>query len=283
MNHDPPPSAQEGEENKLISFSFPVCHDSFSNLFDFDNAMILPPAPVPDLDPRDDESTNNQVLGNLTMGKKTDCWSAAVDCAVESCANEIVESNLHKQSVSASPVDIYLVVEDMAANLAHSATKNMSRLETLEAAEVPEKLKIPGPDRAQQAKTRGCQVAKYLDSKLLDLQRKNPPRKNKEPTQPSLSSASATRGSTPSRFCHLCTRITKQELALICGNVEKGTCRKVICWRCVKDFCWDWDALKANTNWICTHCRSACPPKAQCFTYKRVNQNRRVDGKRKRA
>lgn len=62
--------------------------------------------------------------------------------------------------------------------------------------------------------------------------------------------------STPSRFCHICTRSAKPNNMLVCSNVTKGTCRKIICFRCVRDVRWDWGALKEDESWICTHCRN---------------------------
>lgn len=61
---------------------------------------------------------------------------------------------------------------------------------------------------------------------------------------------------TPSRFCHICTRSAKPNDMLICSNVKRGTCRKIICFRCVRDVRWDWGAMKDDESWICTHCRN---------------------------
>lgn len=59
---------------------------------------------------------------------------------------------------------------------------------------------------------------------------------------------------TPSRFCHVCTRPTRGEVALVCSNLTKGTCRKVTCMRCVSEIRWDW-RTDDGPSWICTHCR----------------------------
>lgn len=63
---------------------------------------------------------------------------------------------------------------------------------------------------------------------------------------------------TPSRFCHICTRSAKLGDVMVCGNVLKGTCRKVICLRCVRNVTWDWGSAKDDKDWICTHCRKVC-------------------------
>lgn len=62
-------------------------------------------------------------------------------------------------------------------------------------------------------------------------------------------------GSTPSRFCHICTRAAKPDVVLVCGNVGRGTCRKVICFKCIRDMSWDWGSLHGTEPWTCTHCR----------------------------
>lgn len=113
--------------------------------------------------------------------------------------------------------------------------------------------------------------------------------------------------SIPSRFCHLCTRSTKVDVVLICRNVSKGTCRKVICFRCAEEQSWDVQKIRNDDEWTCTHCNNVrdsfltftfdqitqrvanlsppllclfneqnCPLKAQCHTYKRVNQHRKT-------
>ena len=108
--------------------------------------------------------------------------------------------------------------------------------------------------------------------------------------QRSGSGGRSTRGSTsstrscylapPSTFCHLCTRSIKNEQLIICGNVMEGTCRKVACFKCLRELPQDWGSLATNSAWTCPHCRKACPPKAQCNTYRRVNRNRRTRGRR---
>lgn len=61
--------------------------------------------------------------------------------------------------------------------------------------------------------------------------------------------------STPSRFCHICTRSAKQEDVLVCANLQRGTCRKVVCNRCIRDLKWDWGIMADSKDWLCTHCR----------------------------
>lgn len=34
-------------------------------------------------------------------------------------------------------------------------------------------------------------------------------------------------------------------------------------------------ASQVNSQWVCTHCRNACPVRAQCAIYKRTNERRR--------
>jgi len=84
----------------------------------------------------------------------------------------------------------------------------------------------------------------------------------------------------PSRFCHICTRSSKSTRFAKCCHVETGTCRKIICERCAREHRWG-DVIRAieepafAATWSCLHCRGACPSRAQCATYKRVNSRRR--------
>ena len=84
----------------------------------------------------------------------------------------------------------------------------------------------------------------------------------------------------PSTFCHLCTRGAKNEPFIICSNIVKGTCRKVTCFKCLRELPQDWGSLTTNSCWTCMHCRKVCPQKAQCNTYRRVNRNRRTRGRK---
>lgn len=61
-------------------------------------------------------------------------------------------------------------------------------------------------------------------------------------------------GNTPSRFCHICTRSMRPENVLVCSNLTKGTCRKVMCLRCIGDLGWDWHN-EDKSSWTCSHCR----------------------------
>lgn len=74
-----------------------------------------------------------------------------------------------------------------------------------------------------------------------------PPSSSSSPPSPS--------SAPPSRFCHLCTRAAKPHLILICGNILAGSCRKVGCFKCLRELPSDWEALAAPTPWTCTHCR----------------------------
>ena len=79
----------------------------------------------------------------------------------------------------------------------------------------------------------------------------------------------------PSRFCHICTRITKKLNVVVCSNIETGTCRKVICEKCLTENGFDFSEASEGPEWICTHCRFICPTRAQCSTYNRINGERR--------
>lgn len=83
----------------------------------------------------------------------------------------------------------------------------------------------------------------------------------------------------PSRFCHICSRTPKRVRLAVCSKIKSGTCRKVICEKCfVKYGYGDFeDAQKTNeTEWLCPHCSGACPARAQCRTYQRINDRLRV-------
>lgn len=60
----------------------------------------------------------------------------------------------------------------------------------------------------------------------------------------------------PSRFCHICTRTTNPAEVFVCGNVKNGTCRKVICHRCLGEFHFVTNLSQGcAADWECTHCR----------------------------
>mmetsp|Transcript_1334 Transcript_1334/g.3657 ORF Transcript_1334/g.3657 Transcript_1334/m.3657 type:complete len:336 (-) Transcript_1334:241-1248(-) len=80
----------------------------------------------------------------------------------------------------------------------------------------------------------------------------------------------------PSKHCHVCTRARASVTSLICRGVRTGTCRKVICITCFKNFNWDWDdAVAQGDTWACVHCNGVCPKMAQCHVYNKINERRR--------
>lgn len=106
--------------------------------------------------------------------------------------------------------------------------------------------------------------------------------KSQVPQQGSPYSSEPRKPLIPSRYCHICTRITRNLKVAVCENIKLGTCRKVTCEKCVTENSWNtrsaWDTEDEDkvANWICTHCRSVCPSRAQCSTYNRINQERRT-------
>lgn len=62
-----------------------------------------------------------------------------------------------------------------------------------------------------------------------------------------------------------------------CANLALGACRKVVCERCFAGF----DLGAASSDFPCAHCRGACPARAQCVIYDRIN--RRASVKRRKA
>ena len=80
---------------------------------------------------------------------------------------------------------------------------------------------------------------------------------------------------TPSSHCHVCARTAKSVKFAICSRLQAGLCRKVICDKCFGRFGWNWENAINDPNWVCPHCRDACPPgRSQCFIYARVNRKR---------
>lgn len=81
-----------------------------------------------------------------------------------------------------------------------------------------------------------------------------------------------------SRFCHVCSRTPKRVRLAVCSKIRKGTCRKVICERCFGLYKYGnfEQAYEQPSSWICTHCTGQCPPKAQCRTYQRINEQLRL-------
>ena len=90
--------------------------------------------------------------------------------------------------------------------------------------------------------------------------------------------------STPSRFCHICSRTAKKVELLACANLASGACRKVVCEKCFSEYNWDWKSAEKNrSSWQCTHCRRVCPRRAQCAIYRRTNERRREQQQAARA
>eukprot|EP00184_Porphyridium_aerugineum_P002260 CAMPEP_0184697902 /NCGR_PEP_ID=MMETSP0313-20130426/4691_1 /TAXON_ID=2792 /ORGANISM="Porphyridium aerugineum, Strain SAG 1380-2" /LENGTH=562 /DNA_ID=CAMNT_0027156749 /DNA_START=200 /DNA_END=1888 /DNA_ORIENTATION=+ len=88
---------------------------------------------------------------------------------------------------------------------------------------------------------------------------------------------------TASRFCHVCARSLETVRAISCFNTVFGVCRKIICEKCFEMYGWDWEAAsKPGARWSCVHCKGICPERAQCNTYKKTNQRRRLKGLERR-
>jgi len=80
-------------------------------------------------------------------------------------------------------------------------------------------------------------------------------------------------GDSRSRFCHICLRNSKSVKQLVCNNIHRGSCRKVVCQKCFEQYGWNWElASKDNREWLCPHCLGCCPPRASCNVYKKTNQ-----------
>lgn len=94
------------------------------------------------------------------------------------------------------------------------------------------------------------------------------------------------RSATPSTHCHICCRPSRSVQVAICSNIRDGTCRKVICNLCVREYnIGDWENVTApGTTWKCTHCVDACSTvsRAQCFVYTKTNLKRKLAGVSKR-
>lgn len=106
----------------------------------------------------------------------------------------------------------------------------------------------------------------------------------------------------PSKFCHVCVRSGDQVRLAPCANVTSGLCRKAVCEKCFEKhgFAHEWTTASYNYNiigemnnrirdtlpehaWTCFHCRSQCPPTAQCKIYARTNKRRHNQLKQKKA
>lgn len=89
-------------------------------------------------------------------------------------------------------------------------------------------------------------------------------------------------GYAPSKHCHICTRAEGLHNLVVCGNIRRLECKKVICRKCFAEQGWNFHEAKSSSGahtWVCSHCERSCPARAQCKTYKRVNDQR----KRRRA
>lgn len=83
----------------------------------------------------------------------------------------------------------------------------------------------------------------------------------------------------PSQHCHICSRRpTEGSPHQVCGNLQKGRCRKTICTKCFHQFRWDLTAAREAPpgTWECPHCRGQCPQRAQCVIYNRTSDRRRL-------
>ena len=83
----------------------------------------------------------------------------------------------------------------------------------------------------------------------------------------------------PSTHCHVCCRPKSVVPVAVCSNIKEGTCRKVVCKRCITSNGWNWDiATEENSSWICPHCTDSCATvsRAQCWVYMRTNSRRRM-------
>ncbi|CDF41153.1 unnamed protein product [Chondrus crispus] len=83
----------------------------------------------------------------------------------------------------------------------------------------------------------------------------------------------------PSQHCHICSRRpTEGSPHQVCGNLQKGRCRKTICTKCFLQFRWDLNAAREAPpgTWECPHCRGQCPQRAQCVIYNRTSDRRRL-------
>mmetsp|Transcript_5141 Transcript_5141/g.13811 ORF Transcript_5141/g.13811 Transcript_5141/m.13811 type:complete len:258 (+) Transcript_5141:692-1465(+) len=105
-----------------------------------------------------------------------------------------------------------------------------------------------------------------------------------------LASASKTsrKVPSPSRFCHICWRVSSDKCALYaCTKYsdEANRCRKVECERCIRanaetaqGALADSAAMRAAQEGtrMCLHCTGKCPERAQCKIYAKSNARRRA-------
>jgi arginyl-tRNA--protein-N-Asp/Glu arginylyltransferase len=87
----------------------------------------------------------------------------------------------------------------------------------------------------------------------------------------------------PSKFCHVCARSADIVELVPCRNVKYGVCRKSVCRKCFVENGWNWSgAVEYPGSFACMHCTKTCPRNAQCQTYGRTNERRRIVAMEKR-
>lgn len=135
---------------------------------------------------------------------------------------------------------------------------------------------IPAPESGQEVRT----AMEYLDLKLMEMKREKTKRPSAyiKPTEKQVTVMKRLQNAKSSRFCHICTRSSKEGEHVKCTNLRHGMCRKIVCLKCISEVKWDWGfgANASATEWLCTHCRNFCPEKAQCNTYQRINKKRKL-------
>lgn len=117
--------------------------------------------------------------------------------------------------------------------------------------------RVKGSSDSKSRQKKGLsEAAKLIARKHRDIRLRNQKELAAQSGQPSSTGLPLAPCATPSRFCHLCTRTANQDEVLVCKNVARGACRKVICFRCAEDHRWNVQTLRNDKNWTCTHCRN---------------------------
>lgn len=81
----------------------------------------------------------------------------------------------------------------------------------------------------------------------------------------------------PSSFCHHCARKSPTSY-VTCSNNKRRTCLKIVCKGCFDREGWDFEhASDPASDWICFHCRGACPERALCSSYDKANRKRNLE------
>lgn len=104
------------------------------------------------------------------------------------------------------------------------------------------------------------------------------------PALPQLPRQRFSDNSTPSKYCHICGRNGRYVALRACQYYTQSLCRKVVCAVCISRYDQQHE-LKVRTcqgQWVCTHCRGACPKRARCVQYFRNNEKRRAKNIEKR-